>query len=348
MKRLFVLLCVLSVSLLCGCGAATAEIFAMDTVMDFTAYGSGAKDALKESREEIQRLEKLLSRTDPDSEVSRLNAAPGAPVQVDPAVAALVSAAQRNCSVTGGAFDITIAPVVSAWGFTTDRYQVPDQSQLDALLAEVGSQRITVSGNTVTLGADQSIDLGGIAKGYASDRVQEVYRACGVTSGMVSLGGNVYVRGSKPDGTAWRVGVKDPSGSADYLGILSLSDAFAITSGGYQRYFEQDDKIYHHIIDPATGYPAESGLISVTIVADANVEASNGADGAPGNGTLCDALSTALFVMGEERAVRFWRAGTCAFDMVLVTDDGRVLVTDGIADQFQETEGSGYVYEVLR
>ena len=116
-----------------------------------------------------------------------------------------------------------------------------------------------------------------------------------------------------------------------------MADGFAVTSGGYQRYFEENGQVYHHIIDPATGRPAESGLTSVTVVADGTV----------GNGTMCDALSTALFVMGEERALDFWRSGVYDFDLILVTEDGRLLVTDGIADRFQPDETAGYAYEVI-
>ena len=162
---------------------------------------------------------------------------------------------------------------------------------------------------------------------------------------MISLGGNVYVRGSKPDGSAWRVAVQDPSDSSSYVGVLKLTDAFAVTSGGYQRYFEENGVRYHHIIDPATGSPAENGLISVTIVADANGD--DAKDNTPGNGTMCDAFSTALFVMGTDKAEEFWRTGKYPFGMVLVTSDGRVLVTSDIADRFEEAEGSGYSYEVV-
>jgi thiamine biosynthesis lipoprotein len=323
-----------------GCGQQdplTTEIYAMDTVMDLDAYGDAAQTALDESEAEITRLENLFSRTKADSEISKLNSAGGAPVAVDGEVADILRSAIEYSSATSGAFDVTVAPIVSAWGFTTDSYQVPDQAALDALLPAVGSDRIQVDGDTVTLGAGQSVDLGGIAKGYASDQIAAIYRKCGVTSGKIYLGGNVWVCGSKPDGSPWRVAVQDPNDSQGQVGVLSLTDAFAITSGGYQRYFEQDGKIYHHIIDPSTGYPAESGLVSVTIVASEGY----------GTGTMCDTFSTALFVMGEEKAVEFWRSGRYDFNMVLVTSDNRVLVSDGIADQFEQSGGSDYTYETI-
>ncbi|MCI2058049.1 MAG: FAD:protein FMN transferase [Oscillibacter sp.] len=351
MKRILALfLCAAALTGLAGCGTrqSSAELFAMDTVMELTACGKNGEAALDASKKEITRLEALLSRTRADSEISLLNRSAGKPAAVSAEVGQLLLEARAYSAATGGAFDVTVAPVVSAWGFTADAYRVPSQAELSALLTRVDSSKIgvelTASGAQVLLGAGQSVDLGGIAKGYASDRVAAVFEDAGVTSGMISLGGNVYVRGKKPDGSAWRVAIQDPKNSSGYVGVLKLTDAFAVTSGGYQRYFEQDGKRYHHIIDPATGYPAESGLTSVTVVASANdAEGSVG-----GSGTMCDAFSTALFVMGAEKAVEFWRSGGYSFDLVLVTDDGRVLITDGLSDGFSQEKGAGYSYETIR
>ena len=164
-------------------------------------------------------------------------------------------------------------------------------------------------GTAVSLDQGTRIDLGAIAKGYASDRMAAIYQEHGITHGIVDLGGNTWVCGGNLEGEPWQIGIQDPARSAGALaGILEASDAFAVTSGGYQRYFEENGQVYHHIIDPATGRPAESGLTSVTVVAD----------GAAGNGTMCDALSTALFVMGEDRALELWRSGVYDFDLILV------------------------------
>ena len=171
--------------------------------------------------------------------------------------------------------------------------------------------------------------------------------------------------GVKPDGSAWRIGIQDPLGEGtalaelkqqqtaqtgdasqapaiqteqgSYLGVLELTDRAMSTSGGYQRCFVQDDEIYWHILDPKTAAPARSGLASVTVVAD----------GAAGNGTMCDALSTALFVMGEDRALELWRSGVYDFDLILVTEDGRLLATAGIADRFRPDDSAGYAYEIV-
>lgn len=333
---------------LTGCGGRmdpdeaqeSIQVIAMDTAMVLTAYGEKSTRAVYDAEEEVRRLDALLSRTSGDSEISMLNDAGGEMVTVGEEVCGLIQTAGEFTEATGGTFDITIAPVVSAWGFTTDSYQVPDRETLRMLLEHVGMEHVHLSGGSARLDPGTMIDLGGIAKGYTADRVAEIFQEHGVPRGKVELGGNILVIGDKPDGTAWRVGVQDPKRPDEADGlvcVLDLTDAFAVTSGSYQRYFEQDGKRYHHIIDPATGCPADSGLTSVTVVADSTL----------GNGTMCDALSTALFVMGEDKALDFWRSGVYDFQLVLVTEDGRVVVTEGLKDDFAELEESGYTYEYV-
>ena len=342
------LLAALAVCGLTGCGGTrdpdeaqeSIQVIAMDTAMVLTAYGKESTRAVYDAEEEVRRLDALLSRTSGSSEVSMLNGAGGEMVPVGAEICTLIQTAGDFTEATGGAFDITIAPVVSAWGFTTDSYQVPDREALQTLLESVGMEHVHLSGGSARLDPGTMIDLGGIAKGYTADRVAEIFQEHAVPRGKVELGGNILVIGDKPDGTAWRVGVQDPKHPDEADGlvcVLNLTDAFAVTSGSYQRYFEQDGKRYHHIIDPATGCPADSGLTSVTVVADS----------ARGNGTMCDALSTALFVMGEDKALDFWRSGVYDFQLVLVTEDGRVVVTEGLKDGFVEMEESGYAYEFV-
>ena len=342
------LLAALAVCGLTGCGGTrdpdeaqeSIQVIAMDTAMVLTAYGKESTRAVYDAEEEVRRLDALLSRTSGSSEVSMLNGAGGEMVPVGADICTLLQTAGDFTEATGGAFDITIAPVVSAWGFTTDSYQVPDREVLQTLLESVGMEHVHLSGGSARLDPGTMIDLGDIAKGYTADRVAEIFQEHAVPRGKVELGGNILVIGDKPDGTAWRVGVQDPKHPDEADGlvcVLNLTDAFAVTSGSYQRYFEQDGKRYHHIIDPATGCPADSGLTSVTVVADS----------ARGNGTMCDALSTALFVMGEDKALDFWRSGVYDFQLVLVTEDGRVVVTEGLKDGFVDMEESGYTYEFV-
>ena len=258
----------------------------------------------------LYRLRRRLSRTREDSEIYALNRGDADAVSAE--TAALIAAALEHSAETGGAFDVTIAPLVELWGITTDTPRVPSDAAIDAALERVGSDHLSVTGNAVTLDEGCAVDLDAIAKGYASDRVADIFAAHGVKRGVASLGGNVYVRGTRPDGTTWRVAVQDPQGEG-YACTLHLTDAFAVTSGGYQRYFTAPDgTVYPHILDPHTGYPAASDLLSVTVICD--------------NGARADAYSTALYVMGEAAAVDFWRQRG-DFDMLLITADGRLLCT---------------------
>ena len=195
--------------------------------------------------------------------------------------------------------------------------------ELTGLLKHVDAAKISYDKDTreISFEDDQmKIDLGGIAKGYTSSRIMDIFKENGITSGLVNLGGNVQALGTKTDGSNWRVAVQSPDDTEDYLGVLSIRDKAVITSGGYERYFEQDGVTYHHIIDPKTGYPAENGLVSVTIVSS--------------DGTLADGLSTSLFIMGEEKAAEFWKAHSNEFEAIFATDDGTIYVTEGLKDSF--------------
>lgn len=300
--------------LLPSCGRApkkrSASLFAMDTYMDLTVYGDAA--ALSAAKAEIRALEEALSVTDSESEVALLNRAGTG--TVSPEIATLLSETLALCKRTGGALDMTVYPLVRAWGFTTGNHRVPDAAELEELLTSVGYDRVTVSGNTVTLAGNAEIDLGAVGKGYTADRLTALLGDAGVESALLNLGGNVQAIGTKPNGDAWRVGVQDPSGSG-VLATLAVSDCAVVTSGTYERHFEQDGEIYHHIIDPKTGSPAKSGLLSVTVVAK--------------SGLLADALSTALFVMGKEEAIAHWKEYR-DFEAIFVTDSGELYLTDGL------------------
>jgi len=298
----------------------TEQLYAMDTVMGFTAYGPHGRRAVKDAVKEIQRLDALLSTGSADSEVSRLNRDGGGAVSED--TARLLDAAGRVYTDTGGLFDCTIYPLMGLWGFPTGDYHVPEAGELAAVLPLVDQSRLRYGGGEAALGEGQQIDFGGIAKGYAAERVIEIFQERGVESGMVSLGGNVQTLGTKPDGSPWRIGVRDPEGAqGSYLAVLPVEDRAVVTSGGYERYFEQDGKTYIHILDPRTGRPAESDLLSVTVVSK--------------DGTAADGLSTALYIMGLEGAADFWRSRAGQFDLVLVAADGSVYITEGVQDGFQ-------------
>lgn len=320
----------LSLILLAGCAPAPSgnpnsiTLFAMDTVMELTLYGPDAEAAGEQAADRIRELEGLLSVTDEGSDVFRINHSGGEPVTVSEDTAHVLNAALRLGEETGGALDISIYPVVKAWGFTTDSYQIPDRETLDELLEQVDYTAIGFDPKhrTVTLPAGMELDLGSIAKGYTGDQVVALFREAGVTSAILSLGGNVQTLGAKPDGSPWRVAVKDPGGSG-YAGVLEVVGQAVVTSGGYERYFEADGKVYWHILDPATGSPARTGVQSVTVVG--------------ASGMVCDALSTALFLLGPEQAEDFWRAHD-DFDYLLLTEDGEIILTQGLEDSFTPDE----------
>ena len=312
--------------LLTGCSGApaqepeTATFFAMDTAMDFTVYGDAA--LLDEAETLIGSLEEQVSVTDEHSDIYAIDHTGSGSLSGN--AAELMEQALELCRRTGGALDISVYPIVRAWGFTTGSYQVPDEETIQSLLPLVDYTQIQYDAATgvVTLPEGMEIDLGSVAKGYAGQLAAQMLREHGVQSALLNLGGNVQTVGAKPDGSPWQIGIKEPQGE-DAMMVLSVEDQAVVTSGGYERYFEQDGQTYWHIMDPSTGHPADSGLISVTIVGD--------------EGVICDGLSTALFVMGLEKAADLW-AQSGDFEAVFVTASGEVYITEGLRDHFALTE----------
>ena len=312
--------------LLTGCSGAptqepeTATFFAMDTAMDFTVYGDAA--LLDEAETLIGSLEEQVSVTDEHSDIYAIDHTGSGSLSGN--AAELMEQALELCRRTGGALDISVYPIVRAWGFTTGGYQVPDEETIQSLLPLVDYTQIQYDAATgvVTLPEGMEIDLGSVAKGYAGQLAAQMLRERGVQSALLNLGGNVQTVGTKPDGSPWQIGIKDPQGE-DAMMVLSVEDQAVVTSGGYERYFEQDGQTYWHIMDPSTGHPADSGLLSVTIVGK--------------QGIICDGLSTSLFVMGLEKAADLW-AQSCDFEAVFVTASGEVYITEGLQDRFALTE----------
>ena len=333
----------LALCLLLGAGCAASPedtnseyseyLMAMDTLMTLTAYGPQAEEGVTQARAVITALEGLLSVTDEDSEVWAINHSGGASVTVQADTAALLDLSLDLAQKTGGALDPTIYPVLRAWGFTTDQKRVPGAEELAGLLERVDYTAVEWDGETITLPDGMELDFGSVAKGYAGQKAAEALRAAGVTSALLDLGGNIQTVGSH-DGQPWRIGITDPEDPQSYLGVVTVEDEAVVTSGGYQRYFEENGVRYWHILDPSTGQPARSGLSSVTII---------GSDGG-----LCDGLSTALFVLGLEGAADYWRQWG-GFEAVLITDEGQVWITEGLEDRFTltGTYAEGTV-EVLR
>ena len=326
MKKYFISAMLSALLFLTGCSAESSPepvqgtFFAMDTMMDFTIYGESG--LIDQSESLIASLESLVSVTDTGSELYAINQT-GSGTLTGKA-SSLMEQALEICRRTDGALDLSIYPIVRAWGFTTGSYQVPDEAEIQALLPLVDYRKIQydAADGDVTLPEGMEIDLGSVAKGYAGQLVAQMLREHGVQSALLNLGGNVQTVGAKPDGSPWQIGIKDPQGE-DAMMVLSVEDQAVVTSGGYERYFEQDGQTYWHIMDPSTGHPADSGLISVTIVGN--------------EGVVCDGLSTALFVMGLEKAADLW-AQSDDFEAVFVTASGEVYITEGLRDRFALTK----------
>ena len=298
----------------------TADFFAMDTFMSITAYGEdeqAAQDTAVQLEQRINALEPALSRTREDSDLYRLNHADGAACEVSEDTYAAIEAAVQFAEWTGGAFDPTMAPLTDLWGINTDHAHVPAQAEIDAALTHVGYQNIELLGNNqVRLLNGAQLDLGGIGKGFATDAAAAMLD--GTQGVLATLGGNIGAYGENPnrDSGNWVVGIADPDDNAAFIATVEVRGLSVVTSGDYERYFEQDGKRYHHIFDPATGYPADSGLRSVTVIDESS--------------TRADALTTALFVMGLEEGMAF--CGKNDIAAVFVTADKQVHVTDKVGE----------------
>ena len=306
----------------------------MDTVMLLTAYGPRAEEALDAAEALIYSIEADMDPEAAGGSVNRLNAGAGQAVPVSADCLSVMETALRYRVLSGGALDPGLYPLSRAWGFIGGNYRVPPQEEIDALLAEKDTDGITLDPDTLTASvpAGTQVSFGAVAKGYTAQAVVELLADCGVESAILSLGGNVQTLGrTKPDGEQWQVAVIDPRDTGAYAGILLTGQTAVVTSGGYQRFFEQDGVTYIHILDPATGRPVDNDLTSVTVVT---------ADGA-----AADALSTTLFVLGLEDALAFWRENG-DFEAIFITEDDRVIVTPGLAESFRETS-SNYTYTYL-
>lgn len=311
---------------------STIYVDSMDTFMELSAYGGNRDEALNAAKQEIYRLNGILSIGLESSEISAVNRQGSGTVSSD--TAEMIREALKLYQETDGAFDLTVYPLMELWGFVSKEYHVPTESELTETMERIGANRVQLDESTglVTLGEGQAIDLGGIAKGFTSQRLMEIFREYGIQSAIVSLGGNMQCLGTKPDGSPWRIGVKDPFNPDFGLSaIVQIVDQAVITSGGYERFFvdKETGKTYRHIIDPATGYPAESGLSSVSIITS--------------DGALGDGLSTALYIMGLDKAAEYWRNHSETFEAILINNDGEVYVTEGLEGRVSSEHTIHYI-----
>lgn len=265
--------------------------FYLDTVITLTAYVENVQ-VLRDALEECGRYERLLSRTVEGSDVWRINHADGMPVEVSDDTVSILSCARRISELTGGAFDVTIAPVSTLWDFTSEDHVLPDADEIARAAGMVDYTKLEFDGNTVRLPAGMMIDLGGIAKGYIADRIKAYLVNRGVRHAILSFGGNIVAIGEKkPDGTEWKVGVQDiDKKTGEYMLVSRSLGGSTVTSGIYERGFDLDGVRYHHLLSASTGWPVQNELASVTIFSDSSMEG--------------DALSTAAFVLGTEEGLK--------------------------------------------
>ncbi|MBE5797302.1 MAG: hypothetical protein E7327_07990 [Clostridiales bacterium] len=290
-----------------------------DTLVTITLYGA-PEGTMDELHAACQRYEKLLSKTVEGSDVYRINNAGGQTVTVDPETWEILRRAKEISALSDGAFSVTIAPLSAMWDFTKGTNRMPEETERIAALPLVNDGAITLGeGCTVTLPAGMQVDLGGIAKGYIADRLAEMLRGR-VACAIISLGGNTYVVGDKPDGTYNTIGVQDPfDGTGALEGVIFAKNISVVTSGTYERGFAGPDGTwYHHILDPKTGLPARTDLVSATLAMTSSMDA--------------DALATACIVLGSEGALRLAREN--GLDALFITGDGRTIMTEGFQEKF--------------
>ena len=310
-KSIILAVCLALCFSLAGCGSAkmeTKQITAFNAPIDITAYGRHAAQGISDAAAAYTSLEAMI---DPELETSKIwaiNHAGGAAVTVNAQVAGMIQAAQQVSKQTDGALDLTVYPLVKLWGFVDDQFYAPEETEIDALLAHVGMDKLSIapdqenSGYLVSVQDGAEISLASVAGGAVTGFAVSAMRAAGVNSGVISMGGCVQTLGQKPDGSQWNIAIMDPNNPNDYLGYLSVGETAVCTSTSTDHSFTQRGSLYHHIINPESGEPSNSGLRSVVIVCP--------------DGQLADCLSTALFVRGEREALKYWRSSH-AFEMVL-------------------------------
>ena len=315
----------------------TKNTLLMDTVITLRASGKNAKAAVDESIDRLKELDKMASATYPDSDIAKINLAAGdTAVTVHPEIVKMVQTSIQFSKLTEGSFDITVGPLINLWGIGTDKQCVPKDADIKEKLAFVGYDRIELDEKAGTIrlkDKGMAIDLGAVAKGYATDEVLAIYQKHQIKDGLISLGSStVYALGKNKSGDAWTIGIVNPrdENSDNYLGIIRLSNEAISTSGDYERYFIQDGKRYHHILDPKTGYPADSGVMSTTLIVS---------DKTKDKGMISDILSTAVFILGKDKGLELMQKMDGVSGEITTTDK-KLYTTPGFDKRIEELNSS--------
>ncbi len=308
----------------------TKSFYALGTINTLTIYENKSENILDEAIERVTAIENKMSAFKEDSDIARVNQNAGFSEQpVSAETLFVVKKAVEAANQVPYSADITIRPLVNLWNTYLQKSQIPPLSDINQTLSLVNFKDIKINEKNQTIGLTrehQSIDLGSIAKGYAADEVKMLFTKHRVKNALINLGGNILVMGNAPDGSPWKVGIQNPDKEqGTYMGTIALNNKTVVTSGGYERFSVVEGKPYHHLLDPNTGYPSQSGIKSATIIAKHSIEA--------------DAFTTALFIMGIQKAKTFLESKP-HLDAILLTDDNDVILTKRIAHQFNITDSS--------
>lgn len=340
MKRMIAGTLVL-VFLLSGCTSSnvpqTGELFIMSTYVTQQVYGEHADEAIRAVNELLEAYDATLSLYKEDSEISRINQNAGiAPTAVSAETFSLIQKAKQYSESSGGLFDLTVAPLSTLWGVNSENPRVPSDEEIAAALDLVDYRDVILkeSEQTVYLKREgMAIDLGGIAKGFFCEKIEQIYRQYGVSSALVSIGGNIYTYEQKPDGESYRLGIRNPNdlNGSSVMGILCSHDEVVSTSGAYERYFEQDGMLYHHILDLETGFPAQSDLLSVTVICK--------------DGGLADFLSTALYLEGSKAIASYLDSEQ--FQVIVIDQNNQVYISPSLNERFTITDSAFLLSEAV-
>lgn len=312
--------------------------YAMGTIITqkINALNLEAKKITGEALEIINRLEKIMSFFEVTSQLSQINQQSGKLwISVDSELFFLIKEAKKYARLTGGVFDITVASLVELWQKYGKVQKIPSQSLIEDTLKKVNYENILIDeerGMVKLRRNGQKIDLGGIAKGYAANRVIQYYQQKGLRSAMINLGGNVALLGGRDDEKPWQIGIQNPlQKRGECLAIISVSNTAVVTSGDYERFFLENNRIYHHILNPLTGYPASSGLRSVTIIHP--------------DAMLADVLATTLFILGLEKGVKLIKRFS-DIEVIIISEDRKIYLSGSLFRKFQITEKSFALFQI--
>lgn len=300
------------------------ELYVLGTNAVLKAYGKNSYDAVNEAEKVLYDIDKNMSIFRSESEVSKVNKNSGiSPQRVSSETFYVIKEAVRYSRITEGAFDPTIGPLVKLWGIGTSHECIPLRSDIDKALHLVNYNDIVLNETEKTVflkRKGQSIDLGAIAKGYAADMVCKIFRKNKVSSALIDLGGNIYALGKKSDRSLWTIGIQNPfSKRGTFAGTIKVKNKSLVTSGNYERYFVQSGVRYQHIIDPRTGFPSTSSIVSATIVSDTSIEG--------------DGLSTGIYILGLDKSIRIINS-LKNVDAVLIDKNAKVYVSSGLKNNF--------------